>query len=116
VLVANAGSLDALNGWLDDPVPMTRFRPNIVVGGAAAWAEDEWLGGRLRIGGPVFRAAKPCDRCLVTTVDQETGEKGREPLFALGRFRKFPGGLMFGVNLIPDGAGRVAVGDEVTVL
>jgi uncharacterized protein len=116
VLLANLASLDALNGWLDDPVPITRFRPNVVLGGATAWAEDGWIGGRLRIGAVEFRVPKPCDRCLVTTIDQETGIKGREPLMTLGRMRKFPGGLLFAVNLVPDGAGRIAVGDPVRIL
>ncbi|HEX5543029.1 MAG TPA: MOSC N-terminal beta barrel domain-containing protein, partial [Micromonospora sp.] len=73
LLLTNAASLDALNGWLqatgdlDGPVPMSRFRPNVVVAGAEPWAEDEWLGRRIRIGGVDFRAVKPCDRCVVTT-------------------------------------------------
>jgi uncharacterized protein YcbX len=113
LLLANAASLDALNAWLDEPVPMTRFRPNLVVDGAPAWVEDHWVGRRLRIGPVEFRVPKPCDRCVVTTTDQETGERGREPLRALGRYRRFPDGLMFAINLIPDGTGRIAVGDPV---
>jgi len=117
LLLANNASLDAVNDWLveegEDRVPMTRFRPNLVVDGAAPWAEDGWVGGRLRIGEVTFRAAKPCDRCLVTTIDQDTAEVGREPLRILGRYRRFPDGLMFGLNLIPDGAGVLRVGDSV---
>jgi uncharacterized protein len=124
ILLTNAASLAALGDWLrddgDEPVPMTRFRPNIVVAGAPAWAEDGWLGGRLRIGGTVFRAAKSCARCVVTTVDQDTGETGRQPLRVLGRHRRTSAGLLFGINLIPDiGAGQRAVirfGDEVHTL
>jgi hypothetical protein len=108
LLLANAASLDAVNDWLleagDEPVPMTRFRPNVVVTGARAWAEDTWLGGRVRLGDVTFRAAKACARCVVTTVDQETGEVGRQPLRALGRHRRHDGGLLFGINLIPDTA------------
>jgi uncharacterized protein YcbX len=119
VLLVNPASLDALNGWLlesgDEPVPMTRFRPNFVVSGASAWAEDGWVGGRIRVGAVTFRVDRLCDRCVVTTVDQETGERGREPLHVLGRYRKFPGGLMFGALLIPEGTGPVAVGDEVSL-
>lgn len=102
ILLVNEASLDALNGWLDEPVPMTRFRPNLVVAGAEPWAEDKWVGGVLRIGGTTFRVAEPSSRCVVTTIDQETGEAGREPLRTLGRFRRRDGGLHFGVNLIPD--------------
>ncbi|MBM2618837.1 MOSC domain-containing protein [Actinoplanes sp. LDG1-06] len=119
VLLANEGSLSALNDWLveagEEPVPMTRFRPNLVVAGAPAWAEDDWLGQRLRIGDVTFRAAKSCARCLVTTIDQETGEKGRQPLRILGRHRRFDDGLLFAINLIPDMSGVVRLGDPVVV-
>jgi uncharacterized protein YcbX len=117
LLLTTTASLGALNDWLvedgEDRVPMTRFRPNLVVEGAAPWAEDGWVGRRLRIGEVTFRAAKPCDRCLVTTIDQDTAEVGREPLRILGRYRRFPDGLMFGLNLIPDGVGVLRVGDSV---
>jgi uncharacterized protein YcbX len=102
VQIANEASLDALNAHLDEPVPMTRFRPNIVVTGAAAWAEDAWIGGRLRIGGVTFRVAEHCRRCVVTTIDQETGEAGREPLRLLGAIRRYADGLRFGIQLVPD--------------
>ena len=119
MLIAGTASLSALNDWLaeagEEPVPMTRFRPNLEFSGAEPWAEDDWLGRRLRIGDVAVRAVKPCDRCLVTTIDQDTGEKGRQPLGILGRYRRFPGGLMFGMNLIPDGPGVLRVGDRVTL-
>ncbi|MEV4277782.1 MOSC domain-containing protein [Actinoplanes xinjiangensis] len=123
VLLANTASLDAVNDWLtetgDDPLPIHRFRPNLVVTGAPAWAEDDWLGHRLRIGDLTFRVAKPCNRCRVTTIDQETGETGRQPLHVLGRHRRFGDGLHFAVNLIPDltpgQTGHLRVGDQVTV-
>jgi uncharacterized protein YcbX len=122
LLLANTASLDAVNDWLaesgDEPVPMHRFRPNLVIEGAAAWAEDDWIGKRLRVGELTFRVAKHCARCRVTTIDQETGESGRQPLHVLGRHRRFDGGLMFAVNLIPElAAGDTAVlrvGDTVT--
>lgn len=63
---------------------MTRFRPNLVVGGAPAWAEDDWVGRPLRIGDLSFRAAGPCNRCVVTTTDQETGVRTKEPLRTSG--------------------------------
>lgn len=121
LLLANAASLDALNGWLlesgnpEAPVPMTRFRPNVVVSGAPAWAEDAWLGHRVRIGAVTFRAVKPCGRCVVTTVDQETGQQGQEPLKMLGRRRVIDQRLVFGMLLNPDPPyGEIAVGDPVT--
>jgi uncharacterized protein len=116
ILLANEASLTALNDWLDDPVPMTRFRPNLVVGGASPWAEDKWT--RLRIGDLELIVDSGCPRCLVTTIDQETGEKGREPLRALGRHRRFGQSLLFAVNLVPAPGftGSLRVGDAVTVL
>jgi hypothetical protein len=124
MLLANQASLRALNDWLveggDEAVPMTRFRPNLVLGGAGPWAEDGWVGRRLRIGDVVVRAAGSCARCLVTTIDQDTGEKGSQPLAALGRHRRFAGGLLFAIQLIPDlppgGRGSLRVGDPVTVI
>ncbi|MFC4145686.1 MOSC domain-containing protein [Micromonospora mangrovi] len=120
LLLANAASLDALNGWLADAgepaVEMTRFRPNLVVDGAAAWQEDAWVGRRLRVGGVVLRAAGACDRCVVTTTDQETGVRGKEPLRTLARHRNIGQKLLFGLHLVPEGPGRVAVGDPVTLV
>jgi hypothetical protein len=119
VLLANEASLSALNDWLaeagEEPVPMTRFRPNVVIDGAPPWAEDDWLGGRLRLGEATFRAAKACARCLVTTIDQDTAETGREPLRMLGRHRRFDDGLLFAINLIPETTGRLRLGDPVSV-
>jgi uncharacterized protein YcbX len=119
VLLANTASLAALNdliaesGSWEGPLPMTRFRPNIVVSAAPAWAEDGWLGGRIRIGPVTFRVAKACARCVVTTTDQDTGERGREPLRTLARHRNVNNGLQFASNLIPDGTGVIALGDPV---
>jgi len=136
LLLANSASLAAVNDWVAEesphewPLPMTRFRPSVVVEGAPAWAEDGWLGGRLRIGrrtlagagsasvagGVTFRAPKPCGRCVVTTTDQESGARGREPLRTLGKHRNIGRKLLFGLNLIPDGTGEIRVGDEVEVV
>ncbi|MEV4622703.1 MOSC N-terminal beta barrel domain-containing protein [Asanoa sp. NPDC049573] len=120
LLLANAASQDAVNDWLlesgDEPVPITRFRPNLVVEGARPWAEDDWVGGRLRIGEATFRAISLCDRCVVTTIDQETAEKGKQPLRALGQHRNIDQGLMFGLNLVPEDPAAVAVGDDVELL
>jgi uncharacterized protein YcbX len=116
VLVTNAASLVALNDALLAPVTMDRFRPNIVFRGAPAWAEDCWR--RVRIGTVTFRVAKPCARCAVTTVDQMTGARPdkTEPLRALSQFRRSADGVIFGQNLIPEAAGRIALGDPVEIL
>jgi uncharacterized protein len=121
LLLANTASLDALNGWLlesgSGPLPMTRFRPNVVVAGAGAWDEDHWVSRRVRIGPVAFRVVKPCGRCVVTTTDQETGERGSEPLRVLARHRAFDQKLLFGVYLVPDRPlGRICVGQPVAVL
>lgn len=114
VLVATTASLVDLNARLDRPLPMNRFRPNVVVDGCAAWEEDAWVRARL---GPVpVRLPKGCDRCVVTTIDQRTAERGVEPLRKLATFRKREGKVYFGVNAIPDAGGTIAVGDPVTVL
>ena len=116
VLLVNTASLAALNDALPNPIGMERFRPNIVVTGAGAWAEDRWR--RIRIGTVVFRVAKPCARCAVTTVDQMTGDRPdkSEPLRTLGRLRRTAHGVIFGQNLIPDGPGRIALGAAIEVL
>jgi hypothetical protein len=94
---------------------MIRFRPNLVVSGGPAWAEDDWR--RVRIGDAVFRMAKRCARCVFTTVDPDTAQRGKEPLRTLARHRRWDGKTWFGVNLIPDNPDvTVRVGDPVEVL
>ena len=121
LLVTTTASLDALNTLIahgdhpdEGPLPMDRFRPNLVVSGTDAWAEDGWR--RLAVGEVTFRIAKPCGRCVITTTDQHTAERGREPLRTLGRHRRIDGKLVFGQNLVPESTGTVRVGDPVTVL
>jgi uncharacterized protein len=118
LLLTNTASLDELGRWLTEdgerPVPMTRFRPNTVVSGAPAWAEDRWR--RIRIGAVEFRVVKPCGRCVVTTTDQITGQVGSQPLKMLGRRRRFGKQLVFGQNMIPDSLGVIRTGDPVEIL
>jgi len=118
LLLTSVGSLAELGRWLaedgEQPVPMTRFRPSVVVAGAPPWAEDRWR--RVRLGAVPFRVVKPCGRCVVTTTDQVTGERGSQPLKMLGRRRRFGQQLVFGQNLIPDSLGVIRVGDPVEIL
>jgi uncharacterized protein YcbX len=114
LLVASTSSLDDLNARMDRPVPMDRFRPNIVLTGAPAWAEDTWT--RILVGAVPVRMPKPCDRCVITTTDQRTAERGVEPLRTLASFRRVDGKVFFAQNGVPDAAGSVRVGDAVTVL
>ena len=114
-LLTAEGSLDDLNRRIDAPLPMDRFRPNLVVRGTAPFAEDTWR--RIRIGGVTFDVVKPCGRCVVTTRDQRTGAAGKEPLRTLATFRRGDDGTVyFGQNLIPASMGTIAVGDAVEVL
>jgi len=116
LLLIGSGSLDALNARLARAVPMARFRPNVVVGGADAHAEDGWR--RVRIGAVTFDVVKPCTRCVFTTVDPETGrfDPDGEPLATLKEYRRTPAGVTFGQNLIPRGTGTIRVGDPVEQL
>lgn len=114
LLLTTTASLAALNRLMSSPVPMNRFRPNVTVAGTGPWEEDGWA--RLRIGEVVFRAAKPCARCVVTTIDQRTGARGDEPLRTLARHRRIDGKAVFGQNLIPESYGTIRVGDVVEVL
>ncbi|WP_370410110.1 MOSC domain-containing protein [Streptomyces fradiae] len=121
LLVTTTSSLDALNSLIaqgdhadEGPLPMNRFRPNLVVDGTAPWAEDGWR--RIAVGDVVFRVARDCARCVVTTTDQGTGERGKEPLRTLARHRAQGNRLLFGQNLVPEHRGVVRVGDPVKIL
>jgi uncharacterized protein YcbX len=113
VLLASTSSLEDVNARLAEPVPMDRFRPNLVVSGCLPWAEDGWA--LIRVGEVGFRVVKPCDRCTVTTVDQRTAEPGVEPLRTLASFRKKDNEVLFAQNCIPDTPGAISVGDRVMV-
>ncbi|MFC6042795.1 MOSC domain-containing protein [Nocardioides hankookensis] len=122
VLVATEASLAALNDEVlassateREPLPMTRFRPNVVMSGTEAWEEDDWR--RIRIGDAVFRAVKGCARCVLTTIDPETAVREKEPIRSLAKIRRWDGATWFGVNLVPDTPGvEIRVGDELAVL
>lgn len=112
-LLISEASLGDLNRRLETPLPMNRFRPNLVIAGVEAFGEDQ-LGG-FEIGGMRFRTVKPCDRCIVTTTDQETGERGVEPLRTLATYRRSNGKVLFGQNVVHTGTGRLRVGDPLLV-
>ena len=126
LLLTSTASLVALNALIaadhpDDPVrgapvPMGRFRSNLVVDGAEAWAETGWK--RILVGAVEFRVEQQCGRCVITTLDPDTGaRRGPEPLRALARHRRFGDALAFGMQMTPVGPlGEVRVGDPVTVL
>jgi uncharacterized protein YcbX len=114
-LIAGQASLDDLNRRLALPLPINRFRPNFVVGGSAAFAEDTWR--KFSIGNIPFYGVKPCIRCVMTTVDQATGKSdGKEPLKTLATFRATENGVCFGENLIAGGTGTLRTGDPIEIL
>jgi uncharacterized protein len=119
-LLIGENSLADLNARLPEALPMNRFRPNFVVAGSDAFAEDDWK--KIRIGDALLHIVKPCARCVMTTIDQSAGEKdGKEPLKTLATFRipkrSLKKGVMFGQNLIAEKGGDILrVGDQIEVL
>lgn len=113
-LLISEESLADLNGRLSRPVPMDRFRPNLVVAGGAPYAEDGW--NRIEIGDVPMRVVKPCPRCVVTTTDQLTTVRAKEPLRTLATYRKVNGEVMFGQNVLHENTGRLRLGDKVVVI
>ena len=110
-LLIGQSSLDDLNEKLREPLPMNRFRPNFVFSGGVAFEEDKWE--KVKIGECTFKITKPCARCVMTTVDQETGKTGKEPLKTLSTYRMANNKVLFGQNMIALTLGKVQVGDEV---
>jgi uncharacterized protein YcbX len=116
LLLIGQASLEDLSQKVGRPLEMLRFRPNLVIEGSGAYAEDEWK--RIRIGDVDFRVVKSCSRCILTTIDPQTGERSqdREPLATLQKYRTEADGAMFGQNLVNDSNGRLEVGMPVTIL
>jgi len=119
-LLIGENSLADLNSRLSESLPMNRFRPNFVVTDSDGFAEDAWK--KIKIGASVFHVVKPCARCVITTIEQTTGEKdGKEPLKTLAEFRtpkrSVKKKILFGQNLIAENAGDILkVGDKIEVL
>jgi len=113
-LLIGERSLEDLNQRLSEKIPMNRFRPNLVFTGGKPFDEDNWK--RIKIGSIIFSVVKPCSRCATTIVNQETGERGEEPLKTLSTYRAIENKIYFGQNLIHEGTGTVKVGDELEIL
>ncbi|AKD54916.1 MOSC domain-containing protein [Spirosoma radiotolerans] len=107
-LLIGQASLDYLNRQLDEPITMIRFRPNIVVAGSLPNEEDAWQ--QFRIGDVDFWGVKPCARCVLTTIDPETGQKGREPLRTLATYRQWKHKILFGQNVLAKPTGELTLG------
>jgi uncharacterized protein YcbX len=118
VLLISQPSLDDLNGHItsssNKPVPMARFRPNIVVDGCGPYAEDDWR--VLKIGGLTLRIVKPCSRCIIPSIDIATAERGEEPTRTLLHYRKRDNKIYFGQNAVIDGVGEIRQGMTVDIL
>ena len=122
LLLTTEASLAALNDLIaagekadEGPLPMVRFRPNLVLGGGLPWLEDGWL--RLRVGEAEFRVVKGCDRCAIPTTDEVTAVRRKEPTYTLAKHRRWDGAVWFGMNVVPLTPGAtLRVGDEVEVL
>ncbi|MFJ3368032.1 MOSC domain-containing protein [Pseudomonas sp. NPDC086251] len=116
LLLIGQASLEDLSQKVGRPLEMLRFRPNLVIESSEAYAEDGWK--RIRIGDVEFRVVKSCSRCILTTIDPQTGERSqdREPLATLQKYRTEADGAMFGQNLVNDSNGRLEVGMPVTIL
>ncbi len=115
LLLISEGSLEELNNRLEEAVSMIRFRPNLVVTGCEAHAEDNWR--EIRIGDIGFRVVKPCSRCPIPTVNPQTGRKeGPEPLKTLMSYRRRDNKVWFGQNLVHEGRGGLRIGQRVDLL
>lgn len=125
ISLASLDSLRRLNDWIAEgalargeeppaPLPVERFRPNLVVEGAEAFAEDGWT--RVRVGEVWFRKVKDIDRCVMTTIAPEDLSTGKEPIRTLARYRQWDHKTWFAIHLVPEGSGAIAVGDAVDVL
>ncbi|WP_413557463.1 MOSC domain-containing protein [Bdellovibrio sp. HCB209] len=115
ILLTNTKSLEDLNSKLPSPVPMNRFRPNIVVQGQEAFEEDKWK--RIKIGNVIFSQPKPSARCNIITIDQQSGvSQGAEPLKTLATYRRDGTKVIFGSLWIPENEGVISMNDSVEIL
>ncbi len=113
VLMIGEAALNDLNSKLDIPIDMNRFRPNIVFKGGEAFAEDKWKD--IDIGSTQMRVCKPCARCAITTINQQTAVLGKEPLKTLATYRKVNNKIMFGQNVLVLNPGTISIGDLITI-
>lgn len=113
ILLTSNSSLALLNEWLESPIPMNRFRPNLIISGGSAFEEDDYK--QVHIGELSFKVAKPCARCTITTIDQATGLSSKEPLKTLSKFRSFDHKVLFGIYLKVGSQGEIQVGNSLQI-
>jgi len=114
ILIIGQASLDDLNSRLTEPLPINRFRPNIVFTGETPYQEDGME--HFSINDLDFYGVKPSARCVVTTTNQETGIAGKEPLKTLATYRSKNNKVYFGQNLLMKGKGKINVGDPIKII
>ena len=114
ILMLGESSLQDLNSKIEHPLPMNRFRPNLVFAGGSAFIEDTMK--EFSINGHTFFGTKPSARCVITTIDQNTAEKGKEPLKTLSTYRSRNSKIYFGENVIAAGIGKINIGDAIKIV
>lgn len=115
ILILGESALDYLNGKLAESVPMNRFRPNLVFKGGEPNEEDNWQ--EFEIGEATFLGVKPCARCVMTTINQDNAQLGKEPLKTLATYRKDGKKVLFGQNVIPKSVNkRIHIKEIINVL
>jgi uncharacterized protein len=114
VLIIGKESLEDLNNRLPQPLPMNRFRPNIVLEGSEPYEED--VMEQFTINGVNFFGVKLCDRCVMTTINQDTAGKNKEPLKTLARYRMRDNNIYFGQNVLYEGTGTIKTGDKIEIV
>lgn len=111
ILLTTQASLDDLNSRMDEVIPMARFRPNIVVSGCDAFAEDNWK--QLKVGDITLRLVKPCSRCVVPSIDIDTADRCKQPIKTLMSYRHWDHHIYFGQNVVADGEGVIEIGMNI---
>jgi len=114
LLLISQASLDDLNQRLSVPITMNRFRPNIVIAGSEAYAEDSWK--KVRVGDVTFRIVKPCSRCVIPSINIDTAKREAEPTKTLAEYRKRDNQIFFGQNVIADVTGKINLGMPVEII
>ncbi len=113
-LILGQASLDLLNSKLENKLNIDRFRPNFVFSGGEPHDEDKW--NKIKIGDIKFSVVKPCARCVITTINQKTGERGKEPLLTLSGYRKTGAKIYFGQNMLAENSGVISIEDKIEIL
>ncbi|MCC5932464.1 MAG: MOSC domain-containing protein [Cyclobacteriaceae bacterium] len=113
-LLVTSASLHQVSEKAGQTMDVSRFRPNLVIDNDIPFEEDSWK--KIAIGECVFRIVKPCARCVVTTIDQQTSKKGKEPLQSMAGYRKKGNKILFGQNLIAENYGWISIGDKIEIL